>query len=155
MSGDQWYDNTNWLTPSHHRLWYGVGYTNYVDELDLNSSNLISSFPAQISILTSLTYLSFSNKKKRSCFSPLLSSTAIEVLRECFIDQYCDGTATNSAVTWFIDPDNHPDDLGTDEQVWKVSSRIIYHLFNISSLSTGGGVNHMSPHHNQLNTTFH
>lgn len=67
MSGDQWYDNTNWLTPSHHRLWYGVGYTNYVDELDLNSSNLISSIPAQISILTSLTYLSFSNKKKRSC----------------------------------------------------------------------------------------
>ena len=63
MSGDQWYDNTNWLTPTHHRRWYGVGYTNYVDELDLNSSNLISSIPAQISILTSLTYLSFSNKK--------------------------------------------------------------------------------------------
>ena len=151
MSGDQWYDNTNWLTPSHHRLWYGVGYTNYVDELDLDSNNLIGSIPAQISILTSLTYLSFSNKKKL----PLLLSTSIEVLRECAIDQSCDSTATNKAVKWFIDPDNHPDDLGTDEQVWKVSTRIIYHLFNISIVWIGGGVNHMSAHCNQFNATYH
>ena len=80
---------------------------------------------------------------------------ALDMFGECAIDQSCDSTTANKAVKWFIDPENHPDDLGTDEQVWKVSSRIVYHLFNISSLSTGGGVNHMSPHHNQLNTTFH
>ena len=32
----------------------------------------------------------------------------------------CD-TATNDAVNWFINLNNHPDDLGTDERVWRVS----------------------------------
>ena len=60
------------------------------------------------------------------------------------------------AVQWFIDTDNHPDDLGTDEQVWKVRRRISDPLFNItfSVWAAGRGVDQIS-HHYPFNATYH
>ena len=62
---------------------------------------------------------------------PLLQCS-VDVLGPCAIDQSCNSTATNNAVTWFIDTDNHPDNLGTDEQVWKVRRRFSDPFFSIS-----------------------
>ena len=50
----------------------------------------------------------------------------------------CD-TATNDAVIWFINLNNHPDDLGTDGRVWEVSRRISDRVFCILISWAGGG----------------
>ena len=50
----------------------------------------------------------------------------------------CD-TATNDAVNWFINLNNHPDDLGTDGRVWEVSRRISDRVFCILISWAGGG----------------
>ena len=50
----------------------------------------------------------------------------------------CD-TATNDAVNWFINLNNHPDDLGTDGRVWRVSRRRSDRVFCILISWAGGG----------------
>ena len=57
---------------------------------------------------------------------------AVQVLGECARDQSCDSPATNTAVTWFTNPDNHlvDHDDDWDDQVWRVSRRISCHSFH-------------------------
>ena len=55
----------------------------------------------------------------------LIQQSLTNVIGPCAINRSCPSTAMNSASNWFIDPDNHPDDLSLDLQVWKVSSRTI------------------------------
>ena len=50
----------------------------------------------------------------------------------------CD-TATNDAVNWFNNPNNHPFDLGTDGRVWRVSRRRSDRVFCILISWAGGG----------------
>ena len=89
-----------------------------------------------------------------SNFNPLLQYS-VDVLGPCAIDQSCNSIATNNAVQWFIDTDNHPY-LGTDEQAWKVRRRISDPLFNITFgvWATGRGVDQIS-HHYPFNATYH
>ena len=54
------------------------------------------------------------------------------------LSKSCD-TATNDAVIWFINLNNHPDDLGTDGRVWEVSRRISDRVFCILISWAGGG----------------
>ena len=56
---------------------------------------------------------------------------AVEVLGECASDETCDSAATNTALTWFYNSDNHlVDDDDWDDQVWRVSRRISHHSFH-------------------------
>ena len=55
---------------------------------------------------------------------------AANMFGECAINQPCDNTAENSAVTWFINTDNHPTDLGFNERVWSVSKIISYYFLS-------------------------
>ena len=54
--------------------------------------------------------------------SMLIEQTLSNVIGPCATNQSCPRTIMNSASNWFHDPDNHPDDLTTDDKVWKVSS---------------------------------
>jgi len=61
--------------------------------------------------------------------SPLLKYST-DVVGPCAIDQSCDTDASNRAVIWFINDENHPKDSDWDAQVWKVSKRLCHHLLN-------------------------
>ena len=57
--------------------------------------------------------------------STVIQQTLLNVIGACATNQSCRNPTINSASNWFTDPDNHPADLGMNEQVWKVSgSRI-------------------------------
>ena len=54
--------------------------------------------------------------------SGLIDQTLSNVIGPCAIHLSCTSITMDSASSWFKDPDNHPDDLTTNKQVWKVSS---------------------------------
>ena len=62
---------------------------------------------------------SFEPSFKPSSSDPLISR-AVDVIGPCAVNLSCDDTATNDAVTWFINSANHPENVD-DEQVLKVS----------------------------------
>ena len=57
--GDNWSDNTNWLSDARLGEWYGVTTNAYgnVKELDLESNQLNGKIPAELGSLTELEYL--------------------------------------------------------------------------------------------------
>ncbi len=62
-SGDDWTDNTNWLSDAPIGEWYGVRATTNgrVDNLSLDSNNLTGHIPAAIGLLDTLFILDLSN----------------------------------------------------------------------------------------------
>ena len=61
----------------------------------------------------------------------LLLNLAANMFGECATNQSCDNTAANSAVTWFINTDNHPNDLDVavyNERFYTVSKIVCYHF---------------------------
>ncbi len=59
--GDNWTDNTNWLSGLVD-TWYGIHIEgNRVDQVDLADNNLIGSIPKEIGLLTALYYLNLSD----------------------------------------------------------------------------------------------
>ena len=59
-NGDDWINNTNWLTEEPIRNWYGVEVSgNKVVEVDLSFNNLTGSLPSEIGDLEYLEFLSF------------------------------------------------------------------------------------------------
>ncbi|MCY3677602.1 MAG: Ig-like domain-containing protein [Gemmatimonadetes bacterium] len=60
--GDQWKDNTNWLTDEPLEEWHGVRVrSGRVDELELRNNDLNGQIPAAIGLLESLFILDLSN----------------------------------------------------------------------------------------------
>ena len=58
-NGDNWYNNTNWLTDEPLDTWYGIDMLlgENVSSIDLNDNNLIGSLPESITQLEWLMYL--------------------------------------------------------------------------------------------------
>ena len=59
--GDDWRDNTNWMSDEPLGAWNGIGTTDdgRVHSLDLHDNNLTGRIPAAIGLLDSLVYLDF------------------------------------------------------------------------------------------------
>ena len=113
----EWYDSDG---PVYNCAWYGAPESSYCTSYG-NS------------------YVNFGRTANEACcvcgggrVSPIVLRAAVEVLGECARDQSCDSPATNTAVTWFTNPDNHlvDDDDDWDDQVWRVSRRISCHSFH-------------------------
>ena len=99
--------------------------------LDLSYNALSGTIPIQILQLTSLIGLYLDNNDLTGpipdeIVSKIMKQTLTDVIGECAIYQSCPSTTMNSASNWFIDPDNHPDDISMDEQVWKVRKSQVF-----------------------------
>ena len=108
-----------------------IGQLKSLTFLDLSYNALSGTIPIQILQLTSLIGLYLDNNDLTGpipdeIVSKIMKQTLTDVIGECAIYQSCPSTAMNSASNWFIDPDNHPDDISMDEQVWKVRKSQVF-----------------------------
>lgn len=68
-NGDNWKDNTNWLSEKSLAFWYGVSTDSEgrVKSLQLEDNNLVGSIPAELGQLTKLERLLLSNNQLTGC----------------------------------------------------------------------------------------
>ncbi len=73
--GDNWYNNTNWLSEEPVSSWYGITVTNgHVSEIIMQDNNLVGHLTDKIGMLTDLTFLQVSANKLSGKLPPQIGS---------------------------------------------------------------------------------
>ena len=84
--GENWTDNTNWLSDEDLSEWYGVSaYQGRVDYLQLRENNLVGQIPPELGGLVELFVLSLGSNNLSGPIPPELSK--FKLLRELYLDR--------------------------------------------------------------------